>query len=479
MCLHPIIDFGFTFEHAVTGMIVLQLDGTILESNLSAQRMFDCTHDELIALVQNNHNDDNLREIVNSTQELLEQGQVSTRMEQCYYLRSGNMICTTVTLTITEHLTSQEKVIFLQLQDITDTKLIESRLNNVKTKLFQQEQTYHQLLKDLQHAVLITKDGIILYMNQAGLDLMGAESADQMIGLSTTDIVDKHYHQIIFERRAKSLNDPLGSVRYRIIRLDGDYRYVDGFSLPISYENHDAVLGVFNDVTHLLREEERLMQSEKLSIAGQLAAGIAHEIRNPLTSINGFMKLIRSTKRNEERYFSIVESELKRIELIVNELLILSKPHQSYDKKPTELLSLLEQVITLMNAQAAMRNIEIIPSFSLNEVWIHGEGNQLKQVFINLIKNAIEAMTASGQIHVKAEIHEDKVHIIIVDTGSGISPEQLKLIGNPFYTTKDTGTGLGLMICYNIIHNHDGDINVDSIPNQGTTFSVILPLLYP
>lgn len=478
MCLHPIIDFGFTFEHAVTAMVVMQLDGTILQSNMSAQRLFDCTHDELISLFHAERNHQNLQELLHRSQILLSENQKYADMEQCYHLHSSHKICTTVNLTLTEHITSQETLVFIQFQDKTAHRMVESRLEIVKTKLEEQEQSYHQLLEDLQHAVLITKDGVILYTNRAGLDLVGAAAMDEIIGRSTLDLVDKNYHGLVLERRSKIMNNSrLGSVRYRINRLDGERRYVDGFSLPISYQNQDAVLGVFNDVTHLLKEEERLMQSEKLSIAGQLAAGIAHEIRNPLTSINGFMKLIRSTKRNEERYFSIVESELKRIELIVNELLILSKPHQSYDKKPTELISLLEQVITLMNAQAAMKNVQIISSFTLSEVWIHGEANQLKQVFINLIKNAIESMITSGEIHVNVKVQDNKVLVMVQDSGSGISPEQLKLIGNPFYTTKDTGTGLGLMICYNIIHNHDGEIHVDSVLNQGTTFSIKIPLL--
>lgn len=478
MCLHPIIDFGFTFEQAITAMIVMQVDGTILLSNPSAQRLFECTHDELVSLFHEENNQQNLHDLLRTSLNIHDDTLTHAKLEQCYQLHSNRIICTNVTLSLTKHLTSSEQLVFIQFQNETDQKLVQSRLENFKIKLEEQQQSYHQLLEELQYALFIINNGSILFINRAGLDLIGATSKEEVIGQPIINYIEEYDQLVALDREEiKDKHVSLSSDRYRIVRSDGETRYVDRFFLPISYQNTDACLSVFNDITHLLREEERLMQSEKLSIAGQLAAGIAHEIRNPLTSINGFMKLIRSTKRNEERYFAIVESELKRIELIVNELLILSKPHQSYDKKPTELISLLDQVITLMNAQAAMKNVQIVACMKENEVWIHGEANQLKQVFINLIKNAIESITSNGEIKVGVYVIDHTVCIAVQDSGEGISPEQLKQIGTPFFTTKDTGTGLGLMICYNIIHNHDGDIQVDSVLHQGTTFSVKLPLL--
>lgn len=214
--------------------------------------------------------------------------------------------------------------------------------------------------------------------------------------------------------------------------MDGRQKYVEGFTLIINYEGEHAAVNVFKDITDQKQREEYMMQSEKLTMAGQLAAGIAHEIRNPLTSINGFMKLIRSSKRSPETYYEIIESELKRIELIVNELLVLSKPQGKHVSKPINVLPMLEQVITLMNVQAALKNIEITLERADVPQWIVGETNQLKQVFINLLKNGMDAMDSSGTIRVSVDSTEQEVWIRVQDEGSGMTPEQVQKLGQPF-----------------------------------------------
>lgn len=233
---------------------------------------------------------------------------------------------------------------------------METQLQVVKTHLLEKESSFLQLLEELPQPVLITRGGIVLYANSAGLQLIHAESLDQVLGLSTMDIVDYSNYEILSERRKKFNTDrTTGSVCYLINCLNNQQKYVDGITLPIIYEGNEAYIGIFKDISEQVLEDERLIQSEKLSTAGQLAAGIAHEIRNPLTAINGFMKLLRSSERMNDKYISIIESELKRIEFIVNELLVLSKPQTTHISKPVDLLSLLEQVTTLMNGQAALK----------------------------------------------------------------------------------------------------------------------------
>lgn len=308
--------------------------------------------------------------------------------------------------------------------------------------------------------------------------MIHAKSKLELIGKATQDIVDNNYHDEIMKRRARhAQGKPLGIVTYLIHCMDDTQKFVNGFTIMITYKGDRAAVSIFKDITKERIEEERLMQSEKLNTAGQLAAGIAHEIRNPLTSINGFLKLMRSNQRNKEMYFDIIESELKRIELIVGELLVLAKPQSSVRSRPLDIVPLIFQIVTLMKVQSAFKNIELEMITSSESVWIQGEANQIKQVFINLLKNGIEAMTNNGRIWIRIESSPYEVLIQVQDQGSGMTTEQLQSLGQPFYTTKETGTGLGYMITQNIVHNHNGSIHVESTPGEGTTFTVKLPLL--
>ncbi|MDQ0257253.1 PAS domain S-box-containing protein [Evansella vedderi] len=235
----------------------------------------------------------------------------------------------------------------------------------------------------------------------------------------------------------------------------------------------------FRDITEKKKSEEMLRQSEKLSEMGQLAAGIAHEIRNPLTSLKGFLQLIEKNEGAKDEYFEIMNSEFSRIEQILNELLILSKPEKQ-KKKKTSLNKLLNHTITLLSTQAVIKNIEVVSEISKTDVaYILSLEHKIKQVFINLIKNAIEAMDAGGKIIVSLEKVNESAVIKIIDEGCGIPSTILKRIGDPFFTTKEKGTGLGLMVTYQIIKDHGGQVEVESVEGAGTTFTVQLPLLDP
>ncbi|MBS4211232.1 ATP-binding protein [Neobacillus rhizophilus] len=217
-----------------------------------------------------------------------------------------------------------------------------------------------------------------------------------------------------------------------------------------------------------------MLNSEKLTIAGQLAAGIAHEVRNPLTAIKGFLQLMER-KMEDQTYFGIIESEIDRIELILSELLVLAKP-QDFKFESVYLPALIEDIKTLIDTQAIMNNVKIEVVNTDEPITINGDINQLKQVFINFLKNAIEAMPNGGSciIEMKA-IGENKVKIFFKDTGDGIPPQLLKRIGEPFFTTKENGTGLGIMISKQIIENHHGTVHFWS-DKKGTIIEVILPL---
>lgn len=471
--------FDFAFTHAVIGMALVSFDGTLLKWNSALSALLGYDHSELLT------SSSSVRTLLSQIREIAELEESFSsfnihphRYQQDYFKPTGQLLCLEISISIISDTNGAPQYYFIQFENKTIIKQIETQLQEVETNLLEKDDSFLQLLEELPLTVVITINGIVQYANSAGLQLIHAESLDQVLGSSTTSIVDLSNYQILQERRERyHSGNTSGSVCYLINCLNGQQKYVDGFTLPIIFNGSKAFIGIFKDISQQMLEEERLIQSEKLSTAGQLAAGIAHEIRNPLTAINGFMKLLRSSERMNDKYFFIIESELKRIEFIVNELLVLSKPQTTHISKPVDLLSLLEQVTTLMNGQAALRNLKILPVCADQSIWIHGEAYQLKQVFINLLKNAMEAMNNGGNIYIHVHTTESESRISVQDEGCGMSEEQIKALGKPFYTTKESGTGLGFMITQNIVHNHGGAITVESIPEQGTTFTVTLPMI--
>lgn len=245
--------------------------------------------------------------------------------------------------------------------------------------------------------------------------------------------------------------------------------------LPIINDQGETLhyLRISEDMTDQKNTLELLHKSEMLSAVGQLAAGIAHEIRNPLTSLKGFTKLLdRNT--DKKNYTQIMLAELDRIETIISELLMLARPQKLHFEN-TDVIRILQDVITLLDPQALLNNVEIITKIARDIPPIRCVQNQLKQVFINLIKNGIEAMPHGGDLIIKGRMTEDNdIWLSFIDHGVGIAEDKIPKLGSPFYTTKDDGTGLGLMVSYKIIENHQGMIDIRSVLGKGSTVDVIL-----
>lgn len=232
---------------------------------------------------------------------------------------------------------------------------------------------------------------------------------------------------------------------------------------------------ITQDITDWKRQDEMLKKQDRLGVLGQLAAGIAHEIRNPLTTIKGFTQL-RAQESNDIND-KIIINELDRIESIVTEFLMLANPHQEIKFIHKNINEVLTEVIHFMQPEALLHDVEINTMLHDRLPLVSCESTQIKQVMINIIKNAIEAMPFGGKIDIGTSLLGDgSVAIEIKDEGSGIPKEMLDRLGEPFYSNKKRGTGLGLMVSYKIIENHLGTIEFDSENDNGTIVRVILPL---
>ncbi|CKG26950.1 sensory box histidine kinase [Bacillus paranthracis] len=232
---------------------------------------------------------------------------------------------------------------------------------------------------------------------------------------------------------------------------------------------------IVRDITERKKTEELLNKSDTLAAIGQLAAGVAHEVRNPLTVIKGFIQLFQINKEDQEKYFDLMLSEIERIEAILQEFLSIAKTDEiSTEKK--NIYQIFKNVVSLMNTKAIMTNIQVELYTNSKDIIIECSENQLKQVFINILQNSIEAMPDGGEIsiHIK-EIGKDGIIISVIDKGIGIPEERIKRLGEPFYSTKEKGTGIGLMLSYKIIESHQGNISIMSEVGVGTTVTIYLP----
>ncbi|MGJ7913244.1 ATP-binding protein [Neobacillus sp. LXY-1] len=339
------------------------------------------------------------------------------------------------------------------------------------------EESYKRLLDTLPEAVFIHRENKIIYANMATVKQLSRSSIEELIGESILDHLDAAYQERYLERmkQVKKEQLPLCAIEYKVKRRDGSKFVFETSSIRILFGGEEAVLTVGKDITEKKEETERLLQkSEKLALLGQMAAGIAHEIRNPLTSIKGFIQLFKHNQLKKE-YYDIVLTELDRINTIVGEFLVLAKPSAVVFVE-RNIKDIILDVVTLINTQSILNNVQIFAEFDQKLPNVCCEENQLKQVFLNLLKNAIEAMPKGGDIHIKVqEKEEGSIFIQIIDQGVGIPQDRISTLGEPFYTTKEKGTGLGLMTCFKIVESHHGVLNINSVENVGTTIEVILP----
>ncbi|WP_123042792.1 two-component system sensor histidine kinase NtrB [Cohnella candidum] len=275
--------------------------------------------------------------------------------------------------------------------------------------------------------------------------------------------------------RNRSLKWGEGERRLTLM-LDGDVLQEGGIGDIV------GAFVLFRDVSHLVMLEEQIRRSDRLKTIGQIAAGTAHEIRNPLTSMRGFMQLLEKSLSDrdmvkEHGFVTIMLSELDRVNELVSEFLLLSKPKEVH-LASMRAGAVLQEILPVICNEAIMYGVTVQydPKPGLPAIWVDKE--QLKQVFLNIAKNAIEAMSGGGTLIIREKYGQDKpgrLAVLIRDTGPGIPPDVRERIFDPFFTTKHQGTGLGLSICQRIVHDLGGHIEVASDAG-GTCFTVWLPL---
>ncbi|WP_342498905.1 CheR family methyltransferase [Bacillus sp. FSL R5-0820] len=327
------------------------------------------------------------------------------------------------------------------------------------------------------HIVVATGEGVIQCVNQRfcqfvqqhEYDLIGKDIFSVYYALCQCDDLAKQWDVCLREGSWTGelyFQDLSGRERWERVSL---HRIDDPDKMQ------STVMRISEDITSQKQSEKMLMKSEMLSAVGQLAAGIAHEIRNPLTSLKGFLQLMIQSKKYQKDYADVMMSEFNRLESIINEFLVLSRS-KSVKFEPVNVNLLLEEVIMVVESQAVLKGVSIQKNLAPSLPHIQGIPNELKQVFLNILKNGIEAMDGvTGVIQVTSLLKNDQMMLIFEDQGKGIPEDEIGKLGEPFYTTKEKGTGLGLMMTIKIIESHGGTIRFESKSFEGTRVIITFP----
>ncbi|MGG5737378.1 PAS domain S-box protein [Bacillus cereus group sp. IBL03679] len=469
-------------NHNVDAIVFSNREGYIFHTNNAYEKIFGWSTQEILGkklpCIPNFLLDESLTII----EEILSEKSTNIRLDTVRQRKDGSLV--DVNLIISPIRDMEGNIIALSIiyRDISEKKQVEREQNRLHKQLKESELKYRALLEqatDAVYLVELSKDQLptrIIEVNPAGCKRFNS-SRSELLSMPFLDIVSQEsqfYKTLIQKIQAGK----------RSFTFQEDYEFntkkkiTTEFSIRIFKLNgKDVFLGISRDITERLKTEELLRKSEKLALVGQLAPAIAHEIRNPLTVMKGFMDLFKlKDNQNNQRYIDIVSAEIDRMESITNEFMALAKP-QAIKTQPNNISALIEQVIILLQPQATLHDIYIRIDLAPDIPKILCEGNQLKQVFVNILKNSIESMQNGGEILIQTRKQEDnQISILFIDEGCGIPKDRMPYLAEPFYSIKEGGVGLGLMVCYKIIETHQGKIHIESEVNKGTSIKITLPI---
>jgi two-component system sensor histidine kinase HydH len=352
----------------------------------------------------------------------------------------------------------------------------------VDTTLKQTQDYTAQVLASMANGLLsVDREGRIVSYNRLALELLGLEEP-LLSGTNLKEVIDF---------QASGIHDTLSLCR-PVLEREIHHSKQSGEPVPLALsvtpilgregECSGAVI-VLRDLTEIKKLEEEVRRAEKLAAVGKLAAGVAHEIRNPLSSIRGFARFLRDAlaERPQERECAeIMAKEVDRINKVVTDLLTFARPMEA-ELAPTDVAELMEHTLRLVEEDARGRRVEILKGFSPDLPPVALDANQMTQALLNLLLNALEVSQAGGKIEAGTAMagSASRLLVWVEDDGPGIPAENMGKIFDPFFTTRESGTGLGLAMVHKIVENHKGDIRVESpVPgkSRGSRFTISIPV---
>jgi PAS domain S-box-containing protein len=342
----------------------------------------------------------------------------------------------------------------------------------------------HVLESARENICAVDPDGRLMWINTAGAEMCGY-SKEALIGQHFRELVDETNRDAAEERFRRSLAGEPQTVELRLLRPDGDFRYVVSDSTPLVIDGRTTgVLSITRDVTEQRLERERAVQADKLRALGQLAWGVAHDFNNALAAILGRAQLLRRSAEGDERLkhgLDIILTAAEDAAATVRRIRSFARQLPGEGHTEVLVLELLRDAVEITrtrwenDARAGGLRYEVTVE---GDEALHARGNasELREVFVNLVVNAIDAMPAGGRLRIDCRRRGERLRLLFADTGTGMAEEVRARIFEPFFTTKGVhGTGLGLFVSYGIVERHGGHISATSQPGRGTTFTIDLP----
>lgn len=457
--------------HSGDAIAIMDTHSRVIKANLAFEKMYGWSEEEIVGQFNPCVPAEDRHRLTDIIKQVIVHGQEVIDLEVNARTKSGNRIEVAVTISAIKDQAGKMIGISGVSRDITERKEMERELVNNEAK-------YRAIVENTSDLIAVYgSDQILHYVSPSHQKVLGytPQFLSELPGLIHPEDLAKVvgiFHGL-FEHPKQT------ELFFRLRHLNGSWVYLHSFFMPVlsEHEKLENVITISRDITKLKQEEELVIRSEKLSVVGQLASGVAHEIRNPLTTLKGFVQIMKQQDLGNRTHLELMHSELDRIEQITNEFLVLAKP-QAVEFKEVDFHALINQLVLLMEIQGILNNVQIQTDLNSTLPFIHCDINQIKQVLINLLKNSIEAMPKGGTIFLRVQQVDDTyIQITIEDQGEGIPPDRLTRLGEPFYSLKEKGTGLGIMICHRIINDHRGKLRFQSTVNTGTTVEILLPIL--
>ena len=340
--------------------------------------------------------------------------------------------------------------------------------------------SWQNVFDSIEQGIIVTdSQGKVLLRNRAAEDLIAERGKDPLGGRQVknyglgTEIEEAIYSAArsgcSYKQRRSSLGegDEALHLRWDVVPL----LHQDGHS--------DGAILVFSNITAPIQVHQQIQEWERLATAGEVAASLGHEIRNPLATAKAAVQLIRmdGAPQKQEELLSKLDRELDRMNDILTKFINIARPQQEDQLEPVDLRQVLQELLFLLNSEAVLREIELATVFPDERDWVVlGSPSSIKQVCLNVARNAFEAMEKGGRLTVSLSSKNSRAHVLFEDTGPGIPAENIAALTRPFFTTKREGTGLGLAISQSILKSMGGSLKIKSCPGEGTTVELLLPL---